>query len=158
MQDVILRSNNSLKIKSKISRSYMKLRNTRKYYIHEITKHLISTNDLIAVETLDIKNMIMNGKETKLSKYINYASWNTLVNTLKYKCKWNNKVLLSVEKYYASSQICNVCGQKTIEVKDLSIREYRCTNCKSELDRDINASINILWRGINKYFKTIEIS
>ena len=152
------RSNNSLKIKNKISRAYMKMKNMRKYYIHEITKNIVSNNDLIAVETLDIKNMIQSGKETKLSKYINYASWNTLVNTLKYKCKWNNKVLLSVEKYYASSQICNVCGHKNIEVKDLSIREYKCQNCKSELDRDINASINILWRGINKYFKTIEIS
>ena len=151
-------SNNSLKIKNKISRAYMKMKNMRKYYIHEITKNIVNNNDLIAVETLDIKNMIQSRKETKLSKYINYASWNTLINTLKYKCKWNNKVLVNIHKYYASSQICNVCGHKNKEVKDLSIREYRCTNCKSELDRDINASINILWRGINKYFKTIEIS
>ena len=145
-------SNNRYKIKQKISRLYMKMRNMRKYYIHEITKTLTDENDLICIETLAIKDMIQDGKEVHLSKYINQASWSELIRILRYKCKWKNKQLIEIDKYYASSQICSICGHKNREVKDLRIREYRCSECGCEHDRDINASINILWAGINKYY------
>lgn len=130
----------------------MKIRNMRKYYIHEISKSLVTNYDLVSVETLSIKDMIQEGKETHLSKYISDASFSELIRELKYKCKWNNKQLIEIDKYYASSQICNVCGYKNKEVKDLRIRKYSCSKCGCEHDRDINASINILWAGINKYY------
>ena len=114
-------SHNRYKLKEKVSRGFMKIRNMRKYYIHEITKELTDNNDLIAIETLDIMGMIQEGKGTHLSKHINNASWRHLIETLRYKCKWKGKVLIEIDKYYASSQICNVCGQKNKEVKDLRI-------------------------------------
>ena len=69
------------------------------------------------------------------------------------KAKWNNKILLQLNTYYESSQICNHCEYKNKKVKDLSVREWECPNCGNKNDRDINASLNIMWEGIKIYYK-----
>ena len=98
--------------------------------------------------------MIEKGKN-KLSKYIINSSLSEIIRQLKYKTAWNSKRLMQIDTYFASSQICNHCGSKNKEVKDLSVRKWICPMCKSELDRDINASINILYEGLIKYYKEI---
>ena len=60
---------------------------------------------------------------------------------------------IKVNTYYPSSQICNCCGNHNKKMKDISIREYKCEKCDNIIDRDINASINILYEGIIKYYK-----
>ena len=66
---------------------------------------------------------------------------------LSYKLNFRGKQLIIVDKWYASSQICNVCGYKNAEVQDMSIREWKCPSCGAEHDRDINAAKNICEEG-----------
>ena len=76
-----------------------------------------------------------------------------IIRRLKYKCQWLNKKFIQVDKYYASSQICSRCGHKNKEMKDISIREYVCPECGIEIERDLNASINIMYEGIMKSYE-----
>ena len=100
-------SNNYIKMKEKLARAYKKIRNARKYNIHKITKEIVSTNDIIVTEKLKVKNMIKNHN---MAKSITDASLSEIIRQLTYKSKWNNKKLIQVDTYYASSQICSVCG------------------------------------------------
>ena len=140
-------SKNYLKIKNKIARLYQKIKNMRKYYIHEITNDLLRDNELIVCETLKTKEMIEKSYVKSLTKGIVNASFNEIIRQLEYKTKWHNKVLLKVNTYYPSSKLCSHCGTKN-EINDLSIRSFECIKCRSLNDRDINASINILDEGI----------
>ena len=140
-------SNNYCKIKNKIARLYQKIRNKRKYYIHEITTRLVKENDLIVCENLETKKMIEKKESKSLTKGIVNACFREIVNKLEYKTKWYFKTLIKVNKYYPSSKICSHCGYRN-EINDLSIRNFLCINCNNTNDRDINASINILDEGI----------
>ena len=149
------RSNNREKIKKKLERVYQKMRNARKYYTHFITSQIVKENDIIVCEKLKVQEMIKKGTRS-LSRMIANSSLSEIVRQLRYKTEWSNKRLYQVDTYYPSSQICNHCGAKNEEVKDLSIRKYECKKCGSLLDRDINASINILTEGIKYYIREIE--
>lgn len=143
-------SKNRYKIKLKIQTVYKKLRNARKYLLHNISNKLISDNDVIAVESLKINEMVQN---KNLSKKIYDASWYELIRQLEYKTKWKGKKLYKIDTYYASSQICSRCGYQNSDVKDLSIREWECPECTNHNNRDINASVNIMFEGLKLYMK-----
>ena len=145
-------SKNFLKTKVMIQRVYEKIRNTRKYYTHKITSKLAYEYDMVVCETLKVKEMIENNTKT-LKKNIINSTFYEIVRQITYKMKWKGKKLVNINTYYPSSQICSHCGSKNKEVKDLSVRVYDCPNCGYKLDRDINASINILWEGICKMLK-----
>ena len=85
------------------------------------------------------------------------SSLNEIIREIRYKSKWQNKKVIELNKYYASSQICNHCGNKNKKVKDLRIREWECIKCKNINDRDINASLNIEYEGIMKYYKEMKV-
>ncbi len=96
-------------------------------------------------------------KNHHLSKSITDASLSEIIRQLEYKSKWNNKKMYKIDTYYPSSQICSKCGYKNERTKDLSVREYECDRCKSYLDRDYNASLNIMFEGLRKYMKEMLI-
>ena len=147
-------SNNRKKIIIKLQRYYEKLRNARKYYTHLITSTLVKENDIIACESLKVKEMIEKGKH-HLSKYIANSCLSEIIRQLEYKCLWENKKLIKIDTYYPSSQTCSICGNRKKELKNLNIRSYECDKCGNEIDRDVNASINILMEGIRKYIGQI---
>lgn len=148
-------SKNRYKIKKKLSRVYQKLKNARKYYLHRISKELVEEHDMIVTEHLKISNMTKN---KNLSKEIYDASWNELIRQIEYKTKWRGKKLYKIGTYYPSSQICNHCGYKEKKVKDLTIRKWECRKCHSENERDLNASINIMYEGVKKYMEELQVS
>ena len=145
-------SNNYFKLKQEIARIYKKIKNARKYNTHHITKDITDNNDIIVCETLKIKNMVKNHN---LAKSLNDASLSEIIRQLGYKSKWKGKKFYQIDPFYASSQICSHCGYKNETLKKLSIREYSCPNCHYELDRDVNAAINICFEGLNMYMKEV---
>ena len=145
-------SHNYYKLKKIIARIYKKIKNARKYLIHHITKDITDNNDIIACETLKVKKMVKNHH---LAKAITDASFSEIIRQLEYKAKWKGKKLYTIATYYPSSQICSHCGYKNPLLKNLSIREYTCPNCQYELDRDYNASVNIMFEGLKLYMNEI---
>ena len=125
----------------KCNRIYEKITNVKVDYIHKITTKLVKQYDIIKVEDLNIKGMCKNHK---LAEVINECNWGEFVNILQYKCNWNGKQLVKVNRFYPSSQLCNNCGCRNKKVKNLAIRQWTCECCGSEHDRDVNAAINIL--------------
>ena len=148
-------SKNRYKMKLKIQRLYQKIRNARKHMIHDITNKLINENDIIVTEDLDVKGM---QKNHYVAKGLNENPISEIIRVLKYKANWNNKRLIQIDRYYPSSQICSVCNYQNKEVKDLSIRKWECPVCHTKHNRDYNAAVNIMFKGLEKYMKVIEQS
>ena len=102
---------------------------------------------MIVSENLQIQNML---KDHHLAKAISDVSWHELTRQLEYKAKWNGRKYIKIDTFYASSQLCSVCGYQNTEIKDLSIREWSCPVCGAKHDRDINAAKNILAEGLRQ--------
>lgn len=145
-------SSNYYKTKQKIAILYQKLKNARKYFIHKTTKKLVLENDIIISENLNVKSLI-EGK--KLSKQLSDVSLSRLCSVLEYKAKYFGKRYIKIDRYYPSSQECSHCGYKNIKVKNLAVRTWRCPSCGYGHDRDINASINILFEGLKIYMEEL---
>ena len=141
-------SKNRYKMKLKIQRLYQKIRNARKHMIHDITNKLINENDIIVTENLDVKGM---QKNHYVAKGLNENPISEIIRVLKYKANWNNKKIIQIDRYYPSSQVCNVCDYQNKEVKDLSIRKWECPVCHTHHNRDYNAAVNIMFKGLEKY-------
>lgn len=148
-------SNNYKKTKEKISEVYRKMRNARKKIAEEIVSQVTKYNDIIITEKLKVKEMLRKKeKQSKaLRKSITNATFGLILRKLEEKCRMQNKTFIQVDTYYPSSQICSRCGNKNVKMKDLRKREYKCSKCGLVIDRDINASVNIEYEGIIKYFK-----
>lgn len=138
-------SNNWNKQRIKVARIYEKIRNTRIDNLHRISHKLISENQVIVSEDLDIEGMRQNHH---LAKLISDCGWYELTRQLSYKADWNNRQYIKVDRFFASSQTCNCCGYVNKNTKDLSVREWTCPECGIVHDRDMNAAKNILDEGI----------
>ena len=89
----------------------------------------------------------------ELSKQITDASFYEILRQLEYKSKRKGKYFYQIDSYYASSQICSICDNKDTKYKDIKQRVYECNNCQNKLDRDYNASVNIMFEGLKLYMK-----
>ena len=135
-------SSNRKKQKLEVQRTHRKIRNQRSDFLHKVSKELVEEYDFIAMEDLKIKNMVKN---KYLAKSISDAGWNKLVSFITYKAgEAGTKVELVDPK--GTSQVCSGCGE--IVQKTLAVRTHKCPYCGLEIDRDENAAINILRRGL----------
>ena len=141
------RSKNYYKTKKKIALCHEKIKNTRKDYLHKVSHEIISENQVIISENLQIKNMVKNHH---LARSIIDVSWYELTRQLGYKAKWNDRKYIKIDTFYASSQICSACGYQNSDTKDLSVRTWICPKCGAKHDRDINAAKNILAEGLRQ--------
>ena len=97
--------------------------------------------------------MIIKGNDNKLSSKINDATFSEIIRQILYKAKYKGKEFYQINTYYPSSQICSRCDNQDKRYKDLTRRGYKCTKCNLELDRDLNASINIMFEGLKLYME-----
>jgi putative transposase len=146
----VIGSKNYQKTKQQIARLHVKISNSRKFNIITIVNKLVKENDIIVSETLKVKNMSQNHY---LAKSILDASFSKICEMLKWKTKIIGKYYYQVDTYYPSSKTCSVCGHKTEVTKDLKVRNWKCEKCGSLCDRDINASINIMFEGLKLHYQ-----
>jgi putative transposase len=132
-------SKNRDKARYNVTLQHEKIMNRRKDFLHKVSSKIVSENQAIAIETLNVTGMIKNHC---LAQAIVDVSWSEFFRQLEYKCEWYGKTLLRIGRFEPSSKICNICGSSNNDLK-LSDREWTCGGCGTLHDRDVNASINI---------------
>ena len=135
----IKNSKNRERLRFKLAKCYRKIHNKRNDFIHKFTTFIINEYDTICLEDLNVNGMLKNHC---LAKGISSVAWSECVRQLKYKADWLGKNIIFIDRFDPSSKTCSCCGYINKELK-LSDRSWVCPNCHSELDRDINAAINI---------------
>lgn len=141
-------SRNYHKQKIKLAKAHEKIANIREDFLNKISTKLIRENQIICLEDLNIKDMLRN---KDLSKAIADVSLYKFINKLMYKAEWYGRSIIKIDRFYPSSQLCNICNYKNEKVKDLSIRKWTCPICHTQHNRDFNASLNILKEGLRIY-------
>ena len=138
-------SNNRNKQRVRVALVHEKITNQRKDFLQKRSTMLIRENQTICIEDLKVKNMMRNHK---LAKYISSVSWSKFYDMLTYKATWYGNDIVKIPTMYPSRQTCSCCGCKNPLVKNLAIRKWECPECHATHDRDTNASVNILNKGL----------
>ena len=136
-------SNNRDKVRIKIAKEFEHLTNQRIDYIHNVVNSLLRTYDYIFMENLNVQGMLRNHK---LAKAIQELGFYTFKSILKNKAMLNDKFVIEVDRWFASSKTCHKCGY-VYNGLTLSEREWTCPICGEHHDRDLNAAMNILIEG-----------
>ena len=138
-------SRNWHKVQRQVAALHLHIVNQRKDFNHKLSRWIADNYYLVSVEDLAVKNMVRNHH---LAQAINDVGWQSFLSMLEYKCYAFQKV----DRFFASSQMCGVCGYKNSDVKDLAVRTWICPQCGTRHERDLNAAENIdreglsLWR------------
>ena len=137
-------SRNREKSRRRLAKQHKKVANQRKNFINQTASSIAKKNDLVVCEDLNVSGILKNHK---LAKTISDCGLGAFLNELKWQCKKRGKIFHQVDRWYPSSKTCNGCGYIK---KDLTLneREWICPQCGSVIDRDYNASLNILQQGL----------
>jgi len=131
-----------------LQRVHERIYNKREDFTQKLSKSLVDNYGIICFEDLNINKMV---KDPIYAKGIMDAAWNKLVTYTSYKAENAGRKVILVNPYN-TSQICSRCG--TIVEKDISVRTHNCTLCGLSIDRDLNASFNILRLGVQSLRET----
>jgi putative transposase len=132
-------SNNQRKANRKVAKLHETISNQRTDFLQKLSTKIISENQTIFLEDLNIAGMLRNHK---LADAINDVSWYSFVRMLEYKAEWYGNNVVKIGRFEPSSKLCSACGYKNNDLT-LKTREWCCPNCNTFHDRDINAAINI---------------
>lgn len=139
-------SKNWNKQRLRVARINEKVASQRNDFLQKQSTMLIRENQTICIEDLNIAGMKRNHK---LARAISSASWSKFFSMLEYKAAWYGNDVIRVPTLYPSSQTCSCCGYRNPLIKNLAIRTWECPQCHAVHDRDHNASINILNKGLS---------
>ena len=135
-------SNNWRKAMFRVAKLHEHIKFQRLDYLHKVSTWIARNYSTVCVETLNVKGMVKNHH---LAQSISDCGWGMFLNMLEYKC--DN--LVKIDKWFASSQTCSVCGYKNTSTKNLAIREWTCPKCGTYHNRDLNAAKNIEREGLS---------
>lgn len=135
----VKKSNNYVKASNKLAKLHTKIADIRLDFIHKLTSHLVRNYDNIALETLQVTNMLKNHSLAKSLSDVSLSKFNEI---LEYKAKYNGVSITRADRFYPSSKTCSHCGAVKSKLP-LSQRVYVCDECGYKIDRDLNASINL---------------
>ena len=140
-------SKNYEKARTKLNRTYMKIGNIRKDFLHKISTHITTKYKYICIEDLKVSNMMKN---KNLSKYIAEQGWRDFRTMLEYKAERYDCKIITADRWFPSSQICSCCGNVLTgsDKLKLSQRIYHCNKCGNKIDRDYNAAVNLKLYGM----------
>lgn len=136
-------SANRAKAKLKVARIHAKVADQRQDFAHKLTTQLIHENQVVAAESLQVKNMLKN---RSLAKAISNVGWSQITTMLGYKAEWYGRDFVQIDKWYPSSKRCHACGHIS-DAMPLTVRHWDCPICQAHHDRDLNAAKNILKAG-----------
>lgn len=141
------------KVKTKLRRDYLKVQELQRDILQKFTTDLVDEYAEIHIEDLNVKAMTMS---KRMGKNLHRSMFGSFATTLKYKCDWQNRKLVLVDRFYPSTQICSNCGfrktkdgyggKQTLSGDSIhhSHQTYHCYHCGAVLDRDENAVQNII--------------
>ena len=132
-------SSNWNKAKLKVAKIHQSIKNSRKDFLHKLSKELVTKYNAIIIEDLNMKGM---SGALNFGKSVSDNGWGMFTVMLQYKAMFCGKQVIKADKWFPSSKTCSICGNIKTELA-LSERVYKCEECNSEIDRDLNASINI---------------
>lgn len=138
-------SNNYYKQKAQISKIHEKIANQRKDFLHKMSRKIANSYDVVCVENLNMKAM---SQMFKFGKSVHDNGWGMFVSMLEYKLTELGKFLIKADKFFPSTKQCSSCGNK--QEIPLSVRTYECPTCDLEIDRDLNAALNLKQYGIKE--------
>jgi len=139
-------SNNRNKQRIKVARLHEKVTNQRKDFLHKQSRQITNAYDCVCIEDLNMKAM---SQAMNFGKSVADNGWGMFTTFLQYKLEEAGKQLVRIDKFFASSQLCSVCGYQNSNTKDLSVREWTCPCCQTYHNRDINAAVNIQNEGMH---------
>jgi putative transposase len=132
-------SNNRFKQSRILATKHQRVYNIRKNAIHQATTDIIKKGMRIVVEDLNVKGMVKN---RNLSQSIIDVSFSEIIRQLTYKALWSGIEIVKADRFYPSSKMCSCCGYKKDKLS-LATRTYKCYNCGTIIDRDLNAAVNL---------------
>ena len=145
MSKMVNGSKNREKQRIKVAKLHEKIANQRKDFLHKQSRQIANVYDCVCIENLNMQAM---AQTLNFGKSVSDNGWGMFTTFLKYKLEELGKRLVKIDKFFASSQLCSVCGYKNSETKDLSVREWTCPCCQTYHNRDVNAAINIRNEGM----------
>jgi putative transposase len=149
-------SSNRNKARLKVAKLHSKIRNQKNDFLHKLSRKLVNENQVIAIESLNIKGMLKNHK---LAKAISSVSWNRFIGFLRYKTIESNWcILVEMDRWFASTQTCSFCEYKNSGKDKLKLKQrlWVCPSCNTSHDRDTNAAQNILNEAMRMVNQNIE--
>jgi putative transposase len=121
-----------------VARAHARVAVARREFHHQLSTRLIRDNQAVAVEDLAVKGL----GRTRLAKSVHDAGWSSFVAMLEYKARLYGREFHRIGRFVPTSQVCSVCGVKD-GPKPLHIRTWQCQGCAAQLDRDVNAAVNV---------------
>ena len=135
------KTRNIIKSEKQLLNITHRLTNIRHDHIHKATSEIINRQPkFIVMEDLNVKGMMKN---KHLAKAVQEQCFYEFYRQIQYKCRWNNIEFVTADRYYPSSKKCMCCGNVKKDLK-LSDRVYHCDNCGNIVDRDYQASVNLM--------------